>query len=125
MMLLCLYTIVTGHEKPNIWRLNANIVAAVIDLGLHVSVSWDEGDDIESERERNLLVAAYALDRTVSIVKDRPFALHDCDLEAEVLGGVRVDLKARALRVRELGKDMRKGNCGMVLKWFRSVEEKL
>jgi hypothetical protein len=128
-ILLCIYSIISDKEKArhNVWMINANIAAAVIDLGLHLSVSG--GKDADGEAERNLLTAVYVLDRTVAVVKERPFALHDCDLESGILKGVREEVRRRAGRIGEIAEGMN-GNANgkgwrKVLRWLRQVDEEL
>ncbi|OBT94683.1 hypothetical protein VE01_06205 [Pseudogymnoascus verrucosus] len=91
-ILLAIFILVSSSQELNLYILNANIVAACFDLGLNM------GTLTAGSLEANTLLAAYVIDRTVAIVRDRPCLLKDGDLGHDVLAFVTSELRERAER---------------------------
>ncbi|KFY19120.1 hypothetical protein V493_08131 [Pseudogymnoascus sp. VKM F-4281 (FW-2241)] len=91
-ILLAIFILVSSSQDLNLYLLNANIVAACFDLGLH------KGTLTAGSLEADTLLAAYVIDRTVALVRDRPYLLKDGDLEHNVLAFVTSQLRERAER---------------------------
>ncbi|KFY81604.1 hypothetical protein V500_11261 [Pseudogymnoascus sp. VKM F-4518 (FW-2643)] len=91
-ILLAIFILVSSSQDLNLYLLNANIVAACFDLGLN------KGTVIAGSLEANTLLAAYVIDRTVALVRDRPSLLKDGDLGHNILAFVTSQLRERAER---------------------------
>ncbi|KFY89515.1 hypothetical protein V498_06419 [Pseudogymnoascus sp. VKM F-4517 (FW-2822)] len=89
---LAIFILVSSSQDLNLYLLNANIVAACFDLGLN------KGTLTAGSLEANTLLAAYVIDRTVALVRDRPSLLKDEDLGHNVLAFVTNQLRDRAER---------------------------
>lgn len=112
-ILLAIYVLISGSQDPNLYMLNANIVAACLDMGLH-RVGLREGS-----LEANTLLSAYVLDRTVALVRERPCLLKDEDLEEGVLVMMRNQLRERV----ERGNVRRREEGGRLWDWWSAWEE--
>ncbi len=104
------------HPSPNLYLLDATIVAACLDLNLHQCRNLQEGSI-----EGNTILAAYVLDRTISKVRGRPNLLKDEDLSMEVSGYIRSALRERVGRVEA----NKRGEIGMgrLWDWWTDFEE--
>lgn len=91
-IVLAIFILVSSSQDLNLYLLNANIVAACFDLGLN------KGTLTAGSLEANTLLAAYVIDRTVALVRDRPSLLKDEDLGDNVLTFVTNQLRERAER---------------------------
>lgn len=91
-ILLAIFALISGSQDLNLYILNANIVAACLDLGLNM------GTLTEGSLEANTLLAAYVMDRTIALVRRRPCLLKDGDLEENVSAFVTSKLREKAER---------------------------
>jgi len=112
-ILLAIYVLISGFPDPNLYMLNAKIVAACLDMGLH------RAGLREGSLEANTLLAAYVLDRTVALVRERPCLLKDDDLEEGVLVMMRSQLRKKA----ERGDVRRREEGGRLWDWWSAWEE--
>lgn len=112
-ILLAIFALISNSQDLNIYILNASIVAACLDLGLNV------GTLTAGSLEANTLLAAYVMDRTIALVRDRPCLLKDGDLEDNVLAYIKSQLRERA----ERGDVKMCEEAGRLWDWWRVWEK--
>ncbi|CAN9267125.1 unnamed protein product [Alternaria alternata] len=83
MLLLLLFTMYSPHMQLNVWNLNYQCLAAVIDLGLqrHVAISAGISQHEQDMRTR-IFWTVFTIDRTIASMMGRPIGLRDeaCEL---------------------------------------------
>lgn len=83
LLLLLIFTIHCSNMKLNIWYLNYQCIACVLDLGLQRSISARPGITmLDVEMRTRLFWVVLMLDRRVATMMGRPIGLRDeaCDL---------------------------------------------
>lgn len=71
-----------ASEGPNVWYLNAVIMATCVDLGFQRKIISYRGQDHAGIKKR-IFWCAYALDRNLGIALGRPFSLRDESFDAD------------------------------------------
>jgi len=105
-----------NNPSPNLYLLDATIIAACLDLNLHQCNTVQAGSI-----EGNTILAAYVLDRTISHVRGRPSLLKDEDLGPEVLAFINTSLRGKVGRVES----SKRGDIGMgrLWDWWNTFEQ--
>jgi hypothetical protein len=88
LLLLLLYTTISPSTGLNVWYLNYQCIAALLDLGLQRDVKSGRGISVlEQELRTRMFWVIYTLDRSVATVMGRPVGFRDeaCDLRVSVL----------------------------------------
>ncbi|KAJ4992982.1 C6 transcription factor (fungal specific transcription factor) [Stagonosporopsis vannaccii] len=83
MILLLIFTMHCPHMQLNVWNLNYQCIAAVLDLGLQRQVTTSLGISlIEQEMRTRTFWSVFTIDRTIATMMGRPIGLRDeaCDL---------------------------------------------
>lgn len=83
LLLLLVYTLNNPSLGLNVWYLNYQCIAAVLDLGLQRDVKHGEGISLlEQEMRTRTFWVIYSLDRSVATIMGRPIGLRDeaCEL---------------------------------------------
>lgn len=83
LLLLFIFTIHCSNMKLNVWYLNYQCIAAVLDLGLQRNITTRSGITLlEQEMRTRLFWVVMMLDRRVATMMGRPIGLRDeaCDL---------------------------------------------
>ena len=87
LLLLFIFTIHCSNMKLNIWYLNYQCIACVLDLGLQRSISARPGiTHLDVEMRTRLFWVVLTLDRRVATMMGRPIGLRDeaCDLRVSL-----------------------------------------
>lgn len=82
-LLLLIFTIHSPHMRLNVWNLNYQCLAAVIDLGLQRQVTTLAGiSSLEQELRTRIFWTVFTIDRTIASMMGRPIGLRDeaCEL---------------------------------------------
>jgi hypothetical protein len=81
----CFFGLFTNKEIPNLNRTYIGLATRIcIELGFHRRVSPTMKGGLETEMRRRIFWSCYCLDRQVSIILGRPFAISDRDIDADV-----------------------------------------
>ncbi|CAN9206988.1 unnamed protein product [Alternaria alternata] len=83
MLLLLLFTMYSPHMQLNVWNLNYQCLAAVIDLGLQRHVAISAGiSQLEQDMRTRIFWTVFTIDRTIATMMGRPIGLRDeaCEL---------------------------------------------
>lgn len=83
MILLLIFTMHCPHMQLNVWYLNYQCIAAVLDLGLQRQVTTSLGISlVEQEMRTRTFWSVFTIDRTIATMMGRPIGLRDeaCDL---------------------------------------------
>jgi hypothetical protein len=87
LLLLMLYAMHTPSVKLNLWYLNYQCIAALIDLGLQRRINANSGISyFEQEMRTRLFWVIYSLDRSIATMMGRPIGLRDEACELRVNG---------------------------------------
>lgn len=87
LLLLLVFTLHNPHVRVNIWYLNYQAIAAVVDLGLQRDVTTQSGISLlEQEMRTRVFWVVFMLDRVIATTMGRPIGLRDeaCDLRVSV-----------------------------------------
>lgn len=88
MLLLLIFAMHCPHMQLNVWHLNYQCLAAVVDLGLQRQVTTSAGISLlEQELRTRIFWAVFTIDRTVASMMGRPIGLRDeaCELRVRLL----------------------------------------
>lgn len=83
MILLLIFTMHCSHMQLNVWHLNYQCIATVLDLGLQRQVTTSLGISlVEQELRTRTFWTVFTIDRTIATMMGRPIGLRDeaCDL---------------------------------------------
>ncbi|KAJ0161917.1 Positive regulator of purine utilization, partial [Colletotrichum tanaceti] len=84
LLLLTVFTMHSPNVRLNVWYLNYQCIAAVLDLGLQRDISADAAGIslLEQEMRTRIFWVVFSLDRTIATMMGRPIGLRDeaCDL---------------------------------------------
>ncbi|KAF2769755.1 hypothetical protein EJ03DRAFT_87887 [Teratosphaeria nubilosa] len=80
LLLLAVYSL-RAPKGPGAWSFVGLAMRLAIDLGLHRRTRGSQSGD---ERRRCVFWSAYCLDRQISIILGRPFAISDRDIDVEL-----------------------------------------
>ncbi|KAK2023148.1 fungal-specific transcription factor domain-containing protein [Colletotrichum zoysiae] len=83
LLLVTIFTMHSPNMHLNVWYLNYQCIAAVLDLGLQRDIKTDSGISLlEQEMRTRLFWVVFSLDRTIATMMGRPIGLRDeaCDL---------------------------------------------
>jgi hypothetical protein len=83
LLLLLVYTMHSPLMKLNVWYLNYQCIAALLDLGLQRKITTSSGISLlHQEMRTRVFWVALTLDRTIATMTGRPIGLRDeaCDL---------------------------------------------
>lgn len=83
MLLLLIFAMHCPHMQLNVWHLNYQCLAAVVDLGLQRQVTTSAGISLlEQELRTRVFWTVFSIDRTVASMMGRPIGLRDeaCEL---------------------------------------------
>jgi hypothetical protein len=83
LILLAIYSL-RAPKGPGAWTYIGLAMRTCIDIGLHRRVPGRRCSLFDAEMGRRIFWTCYCLDRQVSIVLGRPFAISDRDIDAEV-----------------------------------------
>lgn len=88
LLLLLIYTLHSSSTGLNVWYLNYQCIAALLDLGLQRNVRAGRGISIlEQEMRTRVFWTIYCLDRSVATIMGRPIGLRDEACDLRVSGG--------------------------------------
>ncbi|KAI1497059.1 fungal-specific transcription factor domain-containing protein [Biscogniauxia marginata] len=82
LLLLLIFTMHSPSAKLNLWYLNYQCIASVLDLGLQREITTSSGiSKLEQEIRTRIFWVVYTLDRTIATMMGRPIGLRDeaCD----------------------------------------------
>lgn len=88
MLLLLIFTLHSPNMRLNVWYLNYQCLAAVLDLGLQRNVNTAMGVSLlEQEMRTRVFWVVFAIDRTIATMMGRPIGLRDeaCELRVSLL----------------------------------------
>lgn len=91
LLLLLVYTTISPSTSLNVWYLNYQCIAALLDLGLQRDVKSGRGISVlEQELRTRMFWVIYTLDRSVATMMGRPVGFRDeaCDLRVSVHFGI-------------------------------------
>ncbi|OHW93855.1 C6 transcription factor [Colletotrichum incanum] len=83
LLLLTIFTMHSPNMRLNVWYLNYQCIAAVLDLGLQRDINTNSGISLlEQEMRTRIFWVVYSLDRMIATMMGRPIGLRDeaCDL---------------------------------------------
>jgi hypothetical protein len=83
LLLLSIYAMHNPSARLNIWHLNYQCLAGLLDLGLQRSINTSSGISLfEQEMRTRLFWSVYTLDRTIATMMGRPLGIRDeaCEL---------------------------------------------
>jgi hypothetical protein len=83
MLLLLIFTMHNPHMQLNVWHLNYQCLAAVVDMGLQRQVTTSAGISLlEQELRTRIFWTVFTIDRTIASMMGRPIGLRDeaCEL---------------------------------------------
>ncbi|KAK2616495.1 hypothetical protein QQS21_000537 [Conoideocrella luteorostrata] len=83
LLLLLIFTLHNPHVRVNIWYLNYQAIAAVVDLGLQRDITIQSGISLlDQEMRARLFWVVFMMDRVIATTMGRPIGLRDeaCDL---------------------------------------------
>lgn len=83
LLLLSIYAMHNPSARINIWHLNYQCIAALLDLGLQRSINTSSGITLfEQEMRTRLFWSVYTLDRSIATMMGRPLGIRDeaCEL---------------------------------------------
>ncbi|KAK1963938.1 hypothetical protein LY78DRAFT_682904 [Colletotrichum sublineola] len=83
LLLLTIFTMHSPSMRLNVWYLNYQCIAAVLDLGLQRDINTDSGISLlEQEMRTRIFWVVFSLDRMIATMMGRPIGLRDeaCDL---------------------------------------------
>ncbi|KAK1980165.1 fungal-specific transcription factor domain-containing protein [Colletotrichum cereale] len=83
LLLLTIFTMHSPNMRLNIWYLNYQCIAAVLDLGLKRDINTNSGISLlEQEMRTRIFWVVFSLDRMIATMMGRPIGLRDeaCDL---------------------------------------------
>ncbi|KAJ8113253.1 hypothetical protein OPT61_g4578 [Boeremia exigua] len=83
MILLLIFTMHSPHMRVNVWYLNYQCIAAILDLGLQRQVTTSLGVSLlEQEMRTRIFWSVFTIDRTIASMMGRPIGLRDeaCEL---------------------------------------------
>ncbi|KAK1572768.1 fungal-specific transcription factor domain-containing protein [Colletotrichum navitas] len=83
LLLLTIFTMHSPSMRLNVWYLNYQCIAAVLDLGLQRDINTDSGISLlEQEMRSRIFWVVFSLDRMIATMMGRPIGLRDeaCDL---------------------------------------------
>ncbi|KAK1993632.1 hypothetical protein LX36DRAFT_661340 [Colletotrichum falcatum] len=83
LLLLTIFTMHSPNMRLNVWYLNYQCIAAVLDLGLQRDINTDSGISLlEQEMRTRIFWVVFSLDRMIATMMGRPIGLRDeaCDL---------------------------------------------
>lgn len=86
MLLLLIYTTYSPHMRLNVWHLNYQCLAAVLDLGLQRNVGTSTGMSLLTQEMRTRIFwVVLSFDRTIATMMGRPIGLRDeaCELRVD------------------------------------------
>jgi hypothetical protein len=83
LILLAIYSL-RAPQGPGAWTCIGLAMRTCIDLGMHRKRSSRQYSIIESEMRKRVFWTCYCLDRQISIILGRPFAISDRDIDAEL-----------------------------------------
>jgi hypothetical protein len=88
LLLLLVFTLHNPHVRVNIWYLNYQAIAAVVDLGLQREITTQSGISLlEQEMRTRIFWVVFMMDRIIATTMGRPIGLRDeaCDLRVSLL----------------------------------------
>ncbi|KAK6217159.1 hypothetical protein QIS74_07273 [Colletotrichum tabaci] len=83
LLLLTIFTMHSPNMRLNVWYLNYQCIAAVLDLGLQRDINTNSGISLlEQEMRTRIFWVVFSLDRMIATMMGRPIGLRDeaCDL---------------------------------------------
>lgn len=83
LILLLVFSIHNPHVRVNVWYLNYQCIAALLDLGLQRDINTHSGISLlEQEMRARIFWVVFMLDRTIATMMGRPIGLRDeaCEL---------------------------------------------
>lgn len=83
LILLLIFTIHSPYVRLNVWYLNYQCIAALLDLGLQRDINTGSGVTLlEQEMRTRIFWVVFMLDRTIATMMGRPIGLRDegCEL---------------------------------------------
>jgi hypothetical protein len=83
LILLAIYSL-RAPKGPGAWTYIGLAMRTCIDLGLHRRTPHKRYSILESEMRKRIFWTAYCLDRQISIILGRPFAISDRDIDVEL-----------------------------------------
>lgn len=108
LLLVLIFSIHNPHVRVNVWYLNYQCIAALIDLGLQRDINTHSGISLlEQEMRARMFWVIFMLDRTISTMMGRPIGLRDeaCELRVSLYQKCReqtTNLHQVASRLRRL-----------------------
>ncbi|KAF2165375.1 hypothetical protein M409DRAFT_24225 [Zasmidium cellare ATCC 36951] len=90
-----------AYGGPSVWHIVGAATRLCIELGYHRQKNADDSDPLEAELQKRTFWCAYAFDRLVSIVSNRPFSIHDQDIDVNI--PIDIDIECTDIsKIREL-----------------------
>ncbi|KAH7355903.1 fungal-specific transcription factor domain-containing protein [Pyrenochaeta sp. MPI-SDFR-AT-0127] len=83
LLLLLIFSLHSPHIRLNVWYLNYQCIAALLDLGLQRDITTASGISLlDQEMRTRVFWAVFSLDRTIATMMGRPIGLRDeaCEL---------------------------------------------
>lgn len=87
MLLMLVFAMHSPHMQLNVWQLNYQCLAAVVDLGLQREVTTSAGISLlEQELRTRIFWTVFTIDRTIASMMGRPIGLRDeaCELRVRL-----------------------------------------
>lgn len=94
LLLLAIFAIHSPCTRLNVWYLNYQCIAAVLDLGLQRNIGTNRGISfVEQELRTRVFWVVLMMDRTIATMMGRPIGLRDeaCELRVSALGSMSSD----------------------------------
>lgn len=91
MLLLLIFAVHSPHTRLNVWYLNYQCLATVLDLGLQRNITASAGvSHLNQEMRTRLFWTVFTLDRTIATMMGRPIGLRDeaCELRVSTVRNV-------------------------------------
>lgn len=95
MLLLLIFAMYSPHIQLNVWHLNYQCLAAVVDLGLQRQVTVSAGISLlEQELRTRIFWTVFSVDRTVASMMGRPIGLRDeaCELRVRLISSIATEI---------------------------------
>lgn len=99
LILLAIYSL-RAPKGPGAWTYIGLAMRTCIDLGLHRRTRTKQYSRLDVELRKRIFWTCYCLDRQISIILGRPFAISDRDIDAEL--PLDVDESAQAVSAFEI-----------------------
>lgn len=107
LLLLFIFTIHCSNMKLNVWYLNYQCIAAVLDLGLQRNITTKSGITLlEQEMRTRIFWVVIMLDRRVATMMGRPIGLRDEACDLRVSNVIHLMSETRPTNLRKLPQNL-------------------